>query len=148
MRLARLSRKDSFPAAVWLWFAPRRFWRSSRSTQTAKAILERYAAQVVHDVDRSERRCLDENRDFGAFEVGEWRGHYRKKRGDRDGGLTLEEVRALAEKNPDTYRFEPAGDAIAEWKKANRKASEGGPAPVAVILKRASTEGRIAFPRA
>jgi len=116
--------------------------------QAAKEILERYAAQVVHDVDRSERRCLDENRDFGAFEVGEWRGHYRKRRNDREGGLTLEEARALAEKASETYRFEPASDAITEWQKANRKAAEGGPAPVAVILKRASPEGKIAFPRA
>jgi GT2 family glycosyltransferase len=120
-----------------------RLWK-----EAAKDILRRYAAQVEHDVDRSERRCLDENRDFGAFEVGDWRGHYRKKRSDREGGLTLDEVRALAEKSPDTYRFEQAADAIAEWQKANRKASEGGPAPLAVILRRSSAEGKIAFPRA
>ena len=117
-------------------------WKS-----VVKGILTRYAAQVDHDVDRSERRCLDENRDFGAFEAGEWRGHYRKKRSDREGGLTIEEVRALAEQAPDDYRYEPAGDAIREWQKANRKASEGGPAPVAVLIKRASSEGKIAFPR-
>jgi hypothetical protein len=115
--------------------------------QAVKEILERHAAQVAHDLDRSERRCLDENRDFGAFEVGEWRGHYRKKRDDRAGGLSLDEARALAEASPDGYRFEPASDAIAEWQKANRRASEGGPAPLAVILKRSSSEGRIAFPR-
>jgi GT2 family glycosyltransferase/tRNA A-37 threonylcarbamoyl transferase component Bud32 len=116
--------------------------------EAARDILRKYMAQVGRDIDRSERRCLDENRDFGAFEVGEWLGHYRKKRSDREGGLTLEEVRILAEKSPDLYRFEPAADAIAEWQKANRKASEGGPTPLAVILKRSSTEGKIAFPRA
>jgi GT2 family glycosyltransferase/tRNA A-37 threonylcarbamoyl transferase component Bud32 len=121
---------------------------SGRWKDIAKEILQRYEAQVRHDVDRSERRCLDENRDFGAFEIGEWRGHYRKKRSDRDGGLTLDEVRALAEKSPDSYRFEPASDAIMAWQKANRAASEGGPAPLAVIVKRSSAEGKIAFPRA
>jgi GT2 family glycosyltransferase/tRNA A-37 threonylcarbamoyl transferase component Bud32 len=112
----------------------------------AKEILRLFAAQIDHDVDRSERRCLDENRDFGAFDLGEWRGYYRKK---RDGpGLTLDQVRTLAEGSPETYRFEPAADAIAEWQKANRRAKEGGPTPVAVIVKRASSEGRIAFPKA
>jgi GT2 family glycosyltransferase/tRNA A-37 threonylcarbamoyl transferase component Bud32 len=120
----------------------------SRWKEAAKEILERYAAQLVHDVDRSERRCLDENRDFGSFEVGEWRGHYRKKRSDREGGLTLEEARALPETSPEAYRFEPAADALAEWQKANRRAMEGGPAPLAVILRRSASEGKIAFPRA
>lgn len=113
----------------------------------AKEILRRHASQVNHDVDRSERRCLDENRDFGAFEIGDWRGHYRKRRSEREGGLTLDEVKALVEKAPETFRFETAADAIAEWQKANRKASEGGPAPVAVMVKRAGSDGKIAFPR-
>jgi GT2 family glycosyltransferase/tRNA A-37 threonylcarbamoyl transferase component Bud32 len=114
--------------------------------ETAKEILRRFERQVEHDIERSERRCLDENRDFGAFDLGEWRGHYRKK---RDGaGLTLDEVRTLAEGSPESYRFEPAGDAIVEWQKANRRAKEGGPTPVAVIIKRSSSEGRIAFPKA
>lgn len=50
--------------------------------------------------------------------------------------------------DPRASRFEPAGDAIAEWQKANRRAKEGGPVPVAVIVKRSSSEGRIAFPKA
>lgn len=112
---------------------------------TAREILRRFATQVDHDVDRSERRCLDENRDFGAFDLGEWRGHYRKKRGGP--GVTLDEVRTLAEGSPESYRFEPAGDAIVEWQKANRRAKEGGPTPVAVIVKRSSSEGKIAFPK-
>jgi Ser/Thr protein kinase RdoA (MazF antagonist) len=116
-------------------------WKS-----TAKELLRLFDAQVDHDVDRSERRCLDENRDFGAFDLGEWRGYYRKK---RDGpGVTLDEVRTLAEGSPEAFRVEPAGDAIAEWQKANRRAKEGGPTPVAVIVKRSSSEGRIAFPKA
>jgi GT2 family glycosyltransferase/tRNA A-37 threonylcarbamoyl transferase component Bud32 len=114
---------------------------------TAREILRLFAAQVDHDVDRSERRCLDENRDFGAFDLGEWRGHYRKKRGGA--GVTIDEVRTLAEGTPEAYRFEAAGDAIAEWQKANRRAKEdGGPTPVAVIVKRSSSEGKIAFPKA
>jgi hypothetical protein len=114
----------------------------------ARKILGLHGVQVAVDLVRSEHRCLAENRDFAAFEVGEWRGHYRRKRSEREGGLTLDEVRALAEGVPEGYRFEPAADAIAEWQKANRKASEGGPAPLAVILKRSSSEGKIAFLRA
>lgn len=115
--------------------------------QAAKDILGRHSEQVDHDVDRSERRCLDENRDFGSFEIGDWRGHYRKRRSEREGGLTLDEVRSLVETAPASYRYEAAADAIAEWQKANRKASEGGPAPVAVIVKRSSSDGKIAFPK-
>jgi len=114
---------------------------------TAKQILKIYELKVQMDHVKAGDRCLDENRDFGAFEAGEWRGHYLKKRDDRPGGLTLDEVRALAEKSPDTYRFEQASDAIAEWQQANRRASEGGPAPLAVIVKGSSVEGKIAFPR-
>jgi GT2 family glycosyltransferase/tRNA A-37 threonylcarbamoyl transferase component Bud32 len=116
--------------------------------ETAREILRLYAIQIGHDVDRSERRCLDENRDFGAFDLGEWRGHYLKKRADRPGGVTLDEIRALADGSPEAYRFESAGDAIAEWQKANRRAKEGGPTPVAVIVRRSRSEGKIAFPKA
>jgi len=114
----------------------------------ARELLGLFKAQIEHDNERSERRCMDENRDFGAFEAGEWRGYYLKKRPDRSGGLSLEEVRALAEGAPDGYRLEPAADAISEWQKANRKAKEeGAPAPLAVVLKRSARDGRIAFPR-
>jgi len=119
----------------------RKAWKS-----TARELLAIFAAKVDDDLDRSERRCLDENRDFGAFESGEWRGHYLKKRAERAGGLTLDEAKALP--TSESFRFEPAADAIAEWQKANRKAKEGGPAPVAVLFKRASSEGKIAFPKA
>jgi len=114
----------------------------------ARELLAIFREQIEHDNERSERRCMDENRDYGAFEAGDWRGHYLKKRSDRAGGLTLDEVRTLAEGGPDTYRLEPAADAIAEWQKANRRAKEeGAPAPVAVLLKRSGRDGRIAFPR-
>jgi GT2 family glycosyltransferase/tRNA A-37 threonylcarbamoyl transferase component Bud32 len=109
--------------------------------ETARELLRVYEAKVEQDIDRSERRCLDENRDFGAFEIGEWRGHYRKK-------VTLDEIRAMAEGTPEKYRLESVPDAITAWKKANRKAKEeGGPEPLAVIVKRSASEGRIAFPR-
>ena len=123
--------------------AEREAWK-----EAAKELLSLFDAQVEHDVDRSERRCMDENRDFGAFELGEWRGHYLKKRSDRAGGVTLDDVRALTEGSPEAFRFETAGDAIEAWQKANRQAKEGGPTPVAVIVKRSSSEGKIAFPKA
>ena len=112
----------------------------------AKEILRLYEAQKVHDVDREERRCLDENRDYGAFEAGEWRGHYAKKTEGR-AGLTLEEARALASGPEGAYRMEAAADAIGEWQKANRRAKEGGPVPVAVLVRRASADGKLAFPK-
>lgn len=116
--------------------------------RVAREVLTLFQAQIEHDNERSERRCMDENRDFGAFEAGEWRGHYLKKRADRAGGLSLDEVRALAEGSPPTFRLEQSADAIVEWQKANRKAKEeGAPAPVAVLLKRSSRDGRIAFPK-
>jgi len=123
--------------------AERKDWKS-----IARSILGLYALQVEHDHDRSERRCMDENRDFGAFEEGEWGGHYLKKRADRPGGLSIEELRSLAGGSGEGYRIEPAADAIAAWQQANRKAKEEGAAPPqAVVYKRNSREGRIAFLR-
>jgi len=123
--------------------AERKAWKA-----TARELLGIHAAKVGDDLARSERRCLDENRDYGAFESGEWRGHYLKKRSERSGGLTLDEARALPNGGEAAYRIEPAADAIGEWQKANRKAREGGPTPVAVLVKRSSPEGKIAFPKA
>ncbi|MBV8879337.1 MAG: glycosyltransferase [Planctomycetaceae bacterium] len=114
---------------------------------TAREIVRLHGMQTDHDLDRSERRCLDENRDYGAFESGEWRGHYLKKRAERPGGLTLEEAKALTNGAEAGYRWEPAANAIEGWQTANRKAKEGGPSPVAVLVKRASSEGKIAFPK-
>ncbi len=119
-----------------------------RWKNVARQVLALYTAQMARDNERSERRCMDENRDFGAFAAGEWRGHYLKKRADRPGGLAIEEVRVLAEGGSEGYRLEPASDAIAEWQKANRKAKEeGAPLPVAVVLKGHAREGKIAFLR-
>lgn len=105
----------------------------------AKEILRRFGAQIERDLDRSERRCLDENRDYGAFEAGEWRGHYAKRT------LTIEQAKALANGGDGACRWEPAADAIGAWQKANRRAKEGGPAPLAVLVKRSSAEGKIAW---
>jgi GT2 family glycosyltransferase/tRNA A-37 threonylcarbamoyl transferase component Bud32 len=121
----------------------RKDWKAA-----ARTLLRIYAEKVEDDVDRAERRCLDENRDFGAFEVGDWRGHYLKKREGQAAGLTLDEVRALAAGAEEPYRIEAAGDAIEAWQKANRKAKEGGPAPLAVLVRRKSSEGKVAFPKA
>jgi hypothetical protein len=118
----------------------RKNWKAA-----ARELLAIHAEKVDHDLDRAERRCLDENRDYGAFEAGDWRGHYVKKRDDRTWGLTLDEAKALA--LSEAYRFEAAADAIAAWQQANRKAKEGGPAPVAVLVKRSSADGKIAFPK-
>jgi GT2 family glycosyltransferase/tRNA A-37 threonylcarbamoyl transferase component Bud32 len=122
--------------------AERKNWKA-----TAKEILRRYEAQKDHDLDRVERRCLDENRDFGAFEAGEWQGHYLKKQDYRPTGLTLDEAKALATTAVASYRVESAADALSEWQKANRKAKEGGTAPLAVLFRKSSREGKIVFPR-
>jgi len=121
----------------------RRGWK-----ETAREILRLFRLQKDHDLERVERRCLDENRDFGAFEVGEWRGHYLKKRDDRPGGLTIEEARSLAGEEEGPYRMESSADAIGEWQKAHQRAKESGPAPVAVLVRGSSREGKIAFPKA
>ncbi len=118
-----------------------------RRKEIAREILGKYAAQIEHDLDRSERRCMDENRDFGAFETGEWRGHYRKRRAEPQAppGLAIDQVRAIAEGKDGTMRLEPAPDAIAAWQEANRKAKEGGALPLAVILRRGRREGNVVY---
>jgi GT2 family glycosyltransferase/tRNA A-37 threonylcarbamoyl transferase component Bud32 len=150
--LAKMNRIESVSKADRLRFlrgyldsvtAERKAWKG-----TAREILRLFQLQKDHDLDRVERRCLDENRDFGAFEAGEWRGHYFKKRDDRPGGLTIEEARALPGASGESYRMEAAADAIGEWQKAHQRAKEGGPAPVAVLLRGSSREGKIAFPKA
>jgi tRNA A-37 threonylcarbamoyl transferase component Bud32 len=121
--------------------AERKTWKP-----VARELLELYQAKIDDDLDRSERRCLDENRDYGAFESGEWRGHYLKKRDGRASGLTLDEAKGLPAS--ESFRFEAAADAVAEWQKANRRAKEGGPTPVAVLVRKSSPDGKIAFPKA
>lgn len=151
LSLAKMNRVPAISRTDRLRFLRGYLDASLRETKEWKSIarelLVRYRAKVADDLDRSERRCLDENRDFGAFESGEWRGYYRKKRNGRPGGVSLEEARTLAVAPPEGYQFEAAEDAIGAWKTANRKAREGGPAPVAVILKGTSSQGKVAFPK-
>jgi tRNA A-37 threonylcarbamoyl transferase component Bud32 len=145
-RIAGISRTDRLRFLVGYLESvaqERRDWK-----RIARRILELHVTQVDHDLDRSERRCLDENRDYGAFEAGEWRGYYLKKRAERPGGLTIDEAKALAVGEAPACRVEAAADPIAEWQKANRKAKEGGPAPLAVLYRASPKEGKIAFPRA
>jgi GT2 family glycosyltransferase/tRNA A-37 threonylcarbamoyl transferase component Bud32 len=114
----------------------------------ATEILRRGARQAEVDADRTEERCVLENRDFAPFEIGDVTGHYLKSRPERArAGLTLDEVRALAEAGPanGAFRVESVEDVIEEWKRANRRQREGGPSPVAVLLKRGERRGRIVY---
>jgi tRNA A-37 threonylcarbamoyl transferase component Bud32 len=97
------------------------------------------------DLDRVEDRCTAENRDFGAFDLGEASGHYLKVRPERPAeGVTLEEVRtAMGTGSP--FRIQEVEDALEGWRGANRKVSEGGPVPLAVIQKKGERNGRIVF---
>lgn len=120
-----------------------------RWKEIAREILALGARQEARDADRSERRCVDDNRDFGPFEIAGVRGYYRKRRPGRPGpGLSAEELALLAREpgRNGGYRFEPAGDAVAAWKKANRKARSGGPAPVAVLFEKGGGSGKLVYP--
>jgi tRNA A-37 threonylcarbamoyl transferase component Bud32 len=114
----------------------------------AREILRRGAIQSEADADRSEERCVSENRDFGPFEFGDVAGYYLKARPeDRASGLTVDEVRTLAEAKTanGSYREEAVEEAIEGWKQANRRSREGGASPVAVLLKRGERRGRIVY---
>lgn len=115
----------------------------ARLKAIAREILRHGAAQSVRDVARSERRCVDDNRDFGPFDLPAFRGWYRKRRPHApDLGLTLEELTSLAESD---FRVEPAPQPLEAWKQANRRAKEGGPPPLAVLIPKDGGEGKLVF---
>ena len=114
----------------------------------AREILRRTEVQAKVDADRAEDRCVAENRDFGAFAIGEVSGHYLKARAERTtAGLTADELRSLAEGKPanGAYREEAAEEAIEGWRIAHRRAREGGAAPLAVLVRRGERRGRIIY---
>jgi hypothetical protein len=114
----------------------------------AREILRKGGVQAAIDVDRAGRRCVSENRDFGSFEIGESRGHYLKRRHERPRtGLAFDELEAMiGAPSGDGFRFEEVTHAIEQWKVANRRARQGGPLPVAVIVRQGETRGRIVYP--
>lgn len=121
---------------------------SKQPRLAADEILRRGTLQAKVDAERTEDRCVFDNRDFGPFEIGEVAGYYLKDRPDRASvGLKAEDLRALAEANAQNgaYREEAVEDAIEEWKRANRRARDGGAAPVAVLMKRGERRGRIVY---
>lgn len=143
-RIPRLSRTDRlrFLRGYLDAEAPDR----ARRREVVRAILRRAGRQAERDRARAERRCVRENRDFGAFRLGPVRGYYRKRRGAGP-GLGPEELRALAEGTAGgAYRFEETADPLGEWRRANRRAREGdGPVPAAVLVRDGESRGTLVF---
>ncbi|HXG61113.1 MAG TPA: glycosyltransferase [Planctomycetota bacterium] len=119
----------------------------ARLRRIVEAIRAGAARQRERDLARAERRCVQENRDFGAFRLGAVRGYYRKDRGSGP-GLGPDDLRALAEGRvaEGRYRLEEAADPLGEWRRANRRAREGrGPVPAAVLLRDGESRGTLVF---
>jgi len=146
-RLPRLSRSDRlrFLKGYLDAHLPERL----RLKEVAAEILRLWRRQAASDAARAARRCLRENRDFGPFVIGDVTGHYRKPREENpQAGITLEELRQVASASPGSGSFKiiPVEDALGQWKRANRKAREGGPDPLAVLVRKGERRGSIVYP--
>jgi hypothetical protein len=146
-RLPRLSRTDRLrflKGYLEAYVAERLRWK-----EVAVAVLRRWRAQVERDAARAERRCVRENRDYAPFDFGDVSGFYRKPREEcPETGITLEELRRASGEPPGTgtLRLQEAEDALTEWKRANRKARQGGVDPLAVLIRKGGRRGTIAYP--
>ncbi len=143
-RLTRTDRLRFLNGYLHAHVAERLMWK-----ETVAEIARLWARQVAADEARAERRCVRENRDFSRFSAPGWDGYYRKIRPESPvAGVTPEDLLGLAEGRAGSGRFgvREAGDALAEWKRANREALRGGAAPIAVIFKKGRREGIVVYP--
>lgn len=106
----------------------------------ARDVLARHGRQRDRDDARAGRRCVEENRDYGRFERGEFWGWYLRKRPERGGGLEAAQLEALAAGTL-TGRWEDQADALAAW----RAQARPGSGPQAVLVKKGSRSGRLYF---
>jgi hypothetical protein len=121
-----------------------------RRKQIAARVRRLWRAQEARDAGRAERRCVSENRDFAAFDFGEVSGYYRRTREDHpEAGITPEDLRRAAEapEGQAPFRLQESGDAIAEWKRANRESREGKAFPLAVLVRKGGRRGSVVFPK-
>jgi len=147
-RVPRLSRTDRWRFLKGYVDASAR--DRERRKKIARAILDRTRAKRAEDAEDASSRCVEDNRDFAPFEIGDFCGHYLKARPERPGtGLALEELRPIAEGKLDGGTFEVVGtdSAIGDWREANRKFRPGGAVPVAVLRRKNAADGRIVFRR-
>lgn len=145
-RIPRLSRTDRF--RFLKGYAASDAGDAGRLPEIAREILRRGKEQEEADTERAEDRCTAENRDFGTFEIGGTAGHYLKARAERPAaGLTPDELRGVVEATASNgaFRMEEAEEAVEEWRRANRRAREGGAIPLAVLVKKGERRGRIVY---
>ncbi len=142
-RLPRLSRTDRLRFLRGYVGAHRE--ETKRWKAIVAEILRRGGEQEELDSDRAEDRCVAENRDYGAFAIGERVGHYLKARPERAvAGVSPEELQGLVE-GKGAYRAVESEQAIEEWRRANRGAREGGAVPLAVVVRKGARQGRVVY---
>lgn len=120
-----------------------------RRKEIAARVRRLWLDQEARDAKRSERRCVRENRDFGAFDFGGATGFYRKPREENpEAGISPEELRRAIEapEGQAPFRFQESGEALAEWKRANRESRAGKAAPLAVFFRKGGGRGTLVFP--
>ena len=114
----------------------------------AREIIRLGGIQKGVDAGHAGERCLQENRDFGPFEAGEVGGFYRKPRaGFPEVGVEHDAIVAVARAaaGDGRYRLEAADDAIKAWREANRRAGDGGAAPLAVFRRKGERRGSMVY---
>jgi tRNA A-37 threonylcarbamoyl transferase component Bud32 len=121
---------------------------AERLGELARQVLRQGERQRESDRDHAGERCLEENRDFGAFEEGDAAGYFRRVRADGKGdGIEPATLRGLAQAGEpkEGFRLEAAEDAIEAWKQANGRVREGGPIPLAVIRRKGESRGTLVY---
>jgi tRNA A-37 threonylcarbamoyl transferase component Bud32 len=112
------------------------------------AKLEQYEEeQDRKDTVRMMKSCVEENRNFRAFEVGEYIGYYRKPHPARSvPGLEPGDAKALAgAKVPERFEKVEQEFALHAWKTANVQVREGGRLPVAVFIVKGKDRGFLVY---
>lgn len=118
-----------------------------RSGEDREKVLARIQAfgerQARIDRTRLARNCVRDNRNFGAFEAGDYLGFFRKAYEGRD-GMTTEQAATLPAR-PEGLTLHPHDNALSAWKEANLLAQDGGPTPLAVLRERGGRRGFVAY---
>lgn len=110
--------------------------RRGKTKNIARQVVLTGRSVAKRDSRRLLRNCVTENRNFGTFVDGQYRGHYRKMREDvgREGFVESDVATAFEHNEKRGFRKVVSSDAIRVWQEMNLSATMGGEVPYLVAV--------------